>query len=93
MSGKRLKRTTSKTIALGILFVDGASTFAVIGLCGLAIWRNYTGALPYLTTLIGALQAATAIVLHRYFGKSQAENTVGGIVYDSAMSSNYTNDL
>ena len=93
MSGKRLDKpgkkawTTSKVIAVGILLVDGAATMAVLALCGLAILRNFTGALPYLTTLIGAMQAVTGVVLGAYFNKSKAENTKGGIVYDAALGS------
>ena len=100
MSGKRLDKpekkawTTSKVIAVGILLVDGAATMAVLALCGLAILRNFTGALPYLTTLIGALQAVTGVVLGAYFNKSKAENTKGGIVYDAALGvSNSDTDL
>lgn len=84
MSGKR-RRTTSQTIALWVLKVDAAATFAVLALCGLAIVRQFQGALPYLTTLIGALQAVTGIVLGAYFNKAKAENTKGGIVYDAAL--------
>ena len=80
------KATTSRIIAIGILLVDAVASLAVLGLCGLAIWRNFQGALPYLTTLIGALQAATGYVLGHYFKKSTKENTKGGIVYDAAMS-------
>ena len=91
MSGKRLDKpekkawTTSKVIAVGILLVDGAATMAVLALCGFAILRDFTGGLPYLTTLIGALQAVTGVVLGAYFNKSKAENTKGGIVYDTAL--------
>ena len=86
MSGRRSKRpSTSHIIAIGVLMVDAAATFAVLALCTLAILRNYAGALPYLTTLIGALQAVTGVVLTAYFGKSKAENTKGGIVYDAAL--------
>lgn len=86
MSGHRSKRpSTSHIIAIGILMVDAAATFAVLALCALAILRDYAGALPYLTTLIGALQAVTGVVLTAYFGKSKAENTKGGIVYDTAL--------
>lgn len=91
MSGKRVqtggtgKKTTSHIIAVGVLRVDAAATFAVLALCALAILRNYTGALPYLTALIGSLQVVTGVVLTAYFGKSKAENTKGGIVYDAAM--------
>lgn len=86
MSGRRSKRpSTSHIIAIGVLMVDAAATFAVLALCALAILRDYAGALPYLTTLIGALQAVTGVVLTAYFGKSKAENMKGGIVYDAAM--------
>ena len=95
MSGRRSKRpSTSHIIAIGVLMVDAAATFAVLALCVLAILRNYAGALPYLTTLIGALQAVTGVVLTAYFGKSKAENTKGGIVYDTAIGvSNSDTDL
>ena len=92
MSGKRLDKptrkrwTTSKVIALGVLVMDAVATLSVLALCGLAIVRRFEGALPYLTTLIGALQAVTGVVLGAYFHKSKAENTKGGIVYDAAMS-------
>lgn len=89
MSGKRLDKphgpSTSHVIALGVLLMDAVATLAVLALCGLAIVRQYEGALPYLTTLIGALQAVTGVVLGAYFSKSKAENTKGGIVYDAAL--------
>ena len=90
MSGKREKPekkrlTASKLIALGILAVDASSTYIVLYLCWLSIKLQFSGSLPYLTTLIGALQAATGYVLGNYFKKSTAENTKGGITYDAAM--------
>ena len=91
MSGKRLDNprcmATSKVIAIGVLIMDAVATLAVLALCGLAIVRRFDGALPYLTTLIGALQAVTGVVLGAYFSKSKAENTKGGIVYDTALGS------
>lgn len=89
MSGKRVEQTrrwtTSKVISIGVLLMDAVATLAVLALCGLAILRRFEGALPYLTTLIGALQAVTGVVLGAYFSKSKAENTKGGIVYDAAL--------
>ena len=98
MSGKRLdnprRMATSKVIAIGVLLMDAVATLAVLALCGLAIVRRFEGALPYLTTLIGALQAVTGVVLGAYFNKSKAENTKGGIVYDTALGlSNSDTDL
>lgn len=90
--GKRLKagaarpaKTVSQRIALWVLAVDAVATFCVLGLCALAIFRDYEGALPYLTALIAALQAVTGVVLSAYYKKSTMENTRGGIVYDAAM--------
>ena len=98
MSGKRLdnprRMATSKVIAIGVLLMDAVATLAVLALCRLAIVRQFQGALPYLTTLIGALQAVTGVVLGAYFNKSKAENTKGGIVYDTALGlSNSDTDL
>ena len=87
---RRSRKTTSQTIALWVLKVDTAATFIVLGLCGLAILRRFDGAPPYLTTLIGALQAVTGVVLGAYFNKSKAENTKGGIVYDTALGNTAT---
>ena len=94
MSGKRLdnprRMATSKVIAIGVLVMDAVATLAVLALCGLAIVRQFQGALPYLTTLIGALQAVTGVVLTAYYHKAKAENTKGGIVYDTALGVPYS---
>ena len=91
---RRKRWTTSKVISIGVLIMDAVATLAVLALCAMAILRNYAGALPYLTTLIGALQAVTGVVLGAYFNKSKAENTKGGIVYDTALGvSNSDTDL
>ena len=77
--------TASKLIACAVLAIDASVSYLVLYFCYLAIRRNFTGPLPYLTTLIGALRAATAVVLTAYFGKSKAENTRGGITYDTVI--------
>ena len=83
--GKKRCLSASKLIALAVLLVDGSATYIVLYLCWLAIVRDYAGALPYLTTLIGALQAVTGVVLTAYYHKAKAENTKGGITYDAAL--------
>ena len=90
--GKRepRRKTTSQQIALWVLVVDGAATFGVLGLCAMAIVTRFDGALPYLTALIGALQAVTGVVLSAYYKKSAMENCKGGIVYDAALLENQT---
>lgn len=80
-----MKPAMSKVIAITILIADVVLSAATLGLCFLAIIYNYSGSLPYLTALIAMFQAATGYVLGKYFDKSKAENTKGGIIYDTAM--------
>ena len=88
----RPRWSASKLIAFGVLFVDGSATYIVLYLCYLSIRLQFSGSLPYLTTLIGALQAASGYVLGHYFKKSTAENTAGGITYDAAFHNNAAQD-
>ena len=62
----------SKLLVFAVLYIDYKSTMA-------------TGSLPYLTALIAFLQAATATVLSFSLNKSKAENSVGGITYETAI--------
>ena len=75
----------SKTLAGVILAGDLLLSLATLGVTVLAILRDFTGGLPYLVALIGIYNVATGYVLGKYFDKSRAENTAGGIVYDTAM--------
>lgn len=79
------KLAISKMIAISILAADIFLSAATLGLCYLSVIRNYNGSLPYLTALIGLYQGATGYVLGKYMDKSKAENTKGGIVYDTTI--------
>ena len=79
------KFAISKMIAISILAADIFLSAATLGLCYLSVIRNYNGSLPYLTALIGLYQGATGYVLGKYMDKSKAENTKGGIVYDTTI--------
>ena len=83
----------SKRLARTIITGDIFLSMATLGLCALAILRDYTGSMAYLTALIGVYNAATGYVLGRYMEKSKAENTKGGIVYESAMQDNMDRDF
>lgn len=75
----------SKLLAFAIVYLDYKLTNCTLDLCHLAVSEGFTGSLPFLTALIGMYQAATGYVLGKYFDKSKAENTVGGITYDANM--------
>lgn len=47
--------------------------YRCLSLAELAIVQDYTGALPYLTAVVGFVEAAVTIVLGFYFGNSKAE--------------------
>lgn len=79
------KTSFSKVLAGLIISGDILLSVATLGLCWLSIRQSYAGSLPYLTALIGMYQVATGYVLGKYFDKSKAENTKGGIVYDTAV--------
>ena len=79
------KFAVSKMIAISILAADIFLSAATLGPCYLSVIRNYNGSLPYLTALIGLYQGATGYVLGKYMDKSKAENTKGGIVYDTTI--------
>ena len=75
----------SKLLCYGVLLIDYKTTSRTLDLCYIAVANNYTGSLPYLTALIALLQAATATVLSFALNKSKAENTAGGIVYETTL--------
>lgn len=60
-------------------------TIGFIGLAYLAIINGYTGTLPWLAAFPTVAWGAYAVSQAAYYKKSTAENTVGGIVYETAM--------
>ena len=93
----KVKRiTASKLTALWMLALTTAVWAVTLYLMRLCILRNFTGALYPLTALITLCQAGNAVVLTAITNKSKAQNTKGGITYDTAMktaSDLHANDL
>lgn len=50
----------------------------------MSIDMGYTGSLPWLSAMVSFPWAAYAVSAGFYYSKSKAENTVGGITYESA---------
>ena len=82
---KKKKLTVSHLISFWMLALTTGVSGATIALMFYCVKTGYMGALYALTALITLCQAGNAIVLSGYFGKSKAENTSGGITYDTAM--------
>lgn len=89
----RRREAYSKRLARMVITGDILLSAATLGLCALAILRDYTGSMAYLTALIGVYNAATGYVLGRYMDKSKAENTKGGIVFETAMNEREDRDF
>lgn len=75
---KRRIPSTSKLILLGMILL----CVQIVVFCEYAMMTLYDASSLYV--LIG-IPAALAPIIWGYYSKSKAENTVGGIVYDTAM--------
>ena len=58
---------------------------AYTALAAYSIYKNFTGSLPWLTGGLGLAFAAWATIQSFLIKKSERQNTVGGITYDTAM--------
>lgn len=81
----RKKWTASKIIAAWMLGLTTVVSGATLYLMYLCVIRSFQGALYPLSALITLCQAGNAVVLAAYYSKSKAENTKGGITYDTAV--------
>ena len=81
----RKKPGFTNRAAAAVLAEDALVTLVCLGLCLLAVRRNYQGSLPYLSALIALEQVKVGVVLPFVINKSRAENTSGGIVFETAL--------
>lgn len=83
----RKKPSTSKILLVAVIFI----CVEVIAFCEYAYLINPDPS--ELGSVIGAIVSAVSLILG-YFWKSKAENTSGGIVFESAMAeiNNFNND-
>ena len=71
-----------------LLMESALVLFTTVGgffLANKAINAGFAGALPWITAMVTACWGAYGASAGCYYNKSKAENTKGGIVYDSAM--------
>ena len=66
-------------------------TLAFIVLAFVCVTRDYTGSLPWLSVTLTGAWTAYGVSQAMYYNKSKAENTAGGIVYETAVK-NHTPD-
>jgi hypothetical protein len=77
-------KSASKRFVTAYFIIMGVVTAAYIVLAYIAVFKGYDGSLYWLQWPITALNASGAVIMQGYFNKAKAENTSGGIVYDTA---------
>lgn len=80
------KRAFSKTLLIQESVLLWIMTLVFLYLAYLAITKDYTGSLPWLAAMVSFPWAAYSVSAGFYYNKAKAENTQGGITYDSAFS-------
>lgn len=60
-------------------------TLSMIVLAYICVFQGYLGQLPWLTAMVALPWGAYAVSQKAYYHKSEAQNTKGGITYETAM--------
>jgi hypothetical protein len=82
------KKAFSKVLLIQESVLIWLLTFAFIALAFLCVIKGYTGSLPWLSVTLTGAWTAYGVSQAMYYNKSKAENTKGGIVYDTAINPN-----
>lgn len=78
------KRAFSKTLLIQESALLWIMTLAFLGLAYMCIDRQFSASLPWLAAMVSFPWAAYGVSQVYYYKKSMAENTTGGITYESA---------
>lgn len=88
------KRAFSKTLLIQESALLWIMTLAFLGLAYMCIDREFAASLPWLAAMVSFPWAAYGVSQVYYYKKSMAENTAGGITYESAFNnSNSAEDV
>ena len=64
-------------------------TLGALALAGYCIRTGYTGALPWLTAMVGLLWSAHGVVFANYLGMAKSDQKRGGITYETAKANGF----
>ena len=79
------KKEFSKSLLIQESILIWIITFFCLGLAVFCVIKNYTGTLPWFASMIGLPWTAYGVSQACYYNKAKAENTKGGIKYNTAM--------
>lgn len=81
----------SKTLLIQESILIWLHTIAMLALAYICVFRGYFGELPWLAVMAGLPWVAYAVSQKAYYKKAEAENTEGGIKYETVMADYITN--
>lgn len=81
---KRKKLCFSKLLLLVESAVVLYTTYQGFVLAKLAIGEGFTGTLPWIAAMVTAAWGTYGTSAACYYGKAKAENTAGGVIYETA---------
>lgn len=85
---KPTKTAFSKTLLIQESILIWLLSLSFIGLAYLCVVKGFSGSLPWLSVTLTGAWTAYGVSQAMYYNKSKAENTKGGIVYDTAINPN-----
>ena len=79
------KKEFSKVLLIQESILIWIHTIAMITLAYICVFRGYFAELPWLTAMVALPWGAYGFSQKAYYNKSQAENTEGGIKFETVM--------
>ncbi len=79
----------SKRLISDIRGLLWAVTVGGLILAGLCVWRDYAGALPWLTAMVGLPWSAHGVVCAFYLNMAKSDHREGGITFEAAKAAEF----
>ena len=86
------KKSFSKSLLIQESILIWIITIAFLVISFYCVFNDYSGELPWLSTMVAFPWSAYGISAAYYYKKATKENSKGGIVYDKAFRSNDDTD-
>jgi hypothetical protein len=85
----RAKKTVfSKVLLIQESILIWMLSLSFVALAFLCVFKEYTGGLPWLAVTLTGAWTAYGVSQAMYYSKAKAENTKGGIVFETAVNPN-----
>lgn len=90
MSGNAGKGDFSKRLVADIRALLWVVTLGGLALAAYCIHKDYAGALPWLTAMVGLPWTAHGVVCSGYLSMAKSDHRQGGITYDAAKAAGFS---